>query len=51
MLDILALTGLEWLYDRVEDRYGRAAAWLVTGGTALILIGILIWILVRVLSR
>jgi len=30
MLDIAALCGLELVYDKVEDRYGRAAAWLVT---------------------
>ena len=34
MLDIFALSGLEWVHDKVEDRFGRAAAWLVT--TALI---------------
>ena len=51
MLDIFALSGLEWLYDRVEGRYGRAAAWLVTSGAALIVIGTLVWILVKVLSR
>lgn len=28
MLDIVALTGLEWLYDTVEDRYGTLAAWI-----------------------
>jgi Na+/melibiose symporter-like transporter len=51
MLDFVAVAGLEWLYDRVEDRYGRAAAWLVTGSTALIFIGILVWILVRFFGR
>ncbi|HVJ72283.1 MAG TPA: hypothetical protein VM531_12380 [Sphingomicrobium sp.] len=30
ILDIVALSGLEWVYDKVEDRHGRAAAWLVT---------------------
>ena len=30
MLDIVALCGLELVYDKVEDRYGRAAAWIVT---------------------
>jgi len=30
MLDGLALCGLDWVYDKVEDRYGRAAAWIVT---------------------
>ena len=30
MLDIVALSGLDWVYDKVEKRYGRAAAWVVT---------------------
>ena len=30
MLDIVALSGLEWVYDKIEKRYGRAAAWVVT---------------------
>ena len=51
MLDVLALTGLEWLYDRVEDRYGRAAAWLVTSATALALVGIIVWVLLALLWR
>jgi hypothetical protein len=51
MLDILALTGLDRLYDRVEGRYGRTAAWLVTSATALALIGIIVWVLFAVLWR
>jgi Na+/melibiose symporter-like transporter len=51
MLDILALTGLDRLYDRVEDRYGRTAAWLLTSATALALIGIIVWVLFAVLWR
>jgi hypothetical protein len=51
MLDILALTGLEWLYDRIEDRYGRRAAWLVTSALALAIIGVLVWILIAVVNR
>lgn len=30
MLDVVALMGLEWVYVKVEERYGRAAAWVVT---------------------
>ena len=51
MLDILAEWGLGWLYDWVEDRYGRAAALLVTWVAALTLVATLIWILVRVVFR
>lgn len=48
--DLLILTWIEWVYDKLEDRYGRVTAWLVTVGTALMLIGILVWVLVA-LSR
>ena len=51
MLDIIAMTGLEWLYDVVENRFGRLAATVVTAGLALGIIGVLVWILVRVLGR
>ena len=51
MLDILAVTGLEWLYDIVENRYGRVAALLVTWGAALLLIGLILWFLVRLIAR
>lgn len=30
MLDIFASSGLEWVYTKAEDRFGRVAAWLVT---------------------
>ncbi len=30
MMDVVAACGLEWLYDKVEKRYGKAAAWCVT---------------------
>jgi hypothetical protein len=29
-MDWIAWTGLEWLYDEIEERFGVAAAWLVT---------------------
>jgi hypothetical protein len=51
MLDILALTGLDWLYDRIEDRYGRGTAWLATFAVALGIIGLSVWLLVLVLRR
>jgi hypothetical protein len=34
MLDVFAIFGLDWIYDKVEDRYGRAAAWIVTATLA-----------------
>lgn len=51
MLDILALSGLEWLYERVEDRYGRGAAWAITLTVGLSVIAILVWILIAVFAR
>jgi hypothetical protein len=51
MLDILAVWGLGWLYDWVEDRYGRPSALLVTWLTALTLLAVIIWIFVKVLAR
>lgn len=51
LADIMALMGLEWVYDVVEDRWGRTAAALVTISLAITIIGILIWILAKVLNR
>ena len=50
MLDLVAWMGLEWLYDSVEDRYGRAVAWLIIA-SALVLLGVVAWILIRVLRH
>lgn len=51
MLDLIALTGLECLYDYVENRHGRATAWIVTLAAAASILGSLIWILMRVLRH
>jgi hypothetical protein len=51
MLDLLAFTGLDWLYDHIEDRYGRGAAWIVTFAVGLSILGILVWVLVLVVNR
>jgi len=48
MLDIAALMGLEWAYDLVEERYGRAAAWVVTITLAGAMIAALVAILVAI---
>jgi Na+/melibiose symporter-like transporter len=50
MIDILAFAGLDWLYDRIEGRYGRGVAWLVTFALGLSILGILVWVLSLVLS-
>lgn len=50
MLDIVALTGLEWLYDIVEYRFGVLAAWIVTLTVAFAILGIAVWGFVRIVS-
>ena len=49
MLDMIAETGLGWVYDRVERRYGRVAAWVacltVTGAIVAIVVVVLVVIL------
>jgi hypothetical protein len=46
--DILALTSLEMLYDVVEDRFGPIAAVLITTAMAFGLIGVFVWVLIKV---
>ena len=48
MLDIFAVSGLEWVYDKIEDRYGCAAAWLVTPGLAGIILAAIVAILTTI---
>jgi len=48
-LDPLAL--IEWIYDPVEERFGRIAAWLTTLSAGLALVAVLGWIFVEVVSR
>jgi hypothetical protein len=49
MLDIVAESGLEWIYDKVERRYGRAAAWLATLALAAAIVAIFVTVLVLIL--
>ena len=49
MLDIVALCGLEWLYDTVEERYGTVAAWLATIGLAALILGAVVAVVIAVL--
>jgi len=49
MLDVVALSGLEWVYDKVEDRYGRAAAWVVTTTLALTILGTAVAVFIAVI--
>jgi TRAP-type mannitol/chloroaromatic compound transport system permease small subunit len=46
MLDIVALCGLERVYDKTEDRFGRLAAWLVTTALAVSILAAIVAILI-----
>jgi hypothetical protein len=49
MLDIFALSGLEWVYERVKGRFGRVAAWIVTMALVLAVLAIAAAVLLAVL--
>jgi hypothetical protein len=49
MLDVFALSGLEWVFDKVVYRYGRVAAWVVTSALAVAILAIVIAVLIAVL--
>jgi hypothetical protein len=51
MLDIVALLGLEWLSDKVEQRYGLWAGMLFALAGALVVLGIAVLVLVMVLRQ
>ena len=42
MLDLFAESGLEWVYDRVEERYGRVVGWVVTMTLGIVMVAALI---------
>ena len=48
-LDFFALSGLEWIYEKLEDRFGRAVAWVGTLVLALTLLGVGVAVLVAIL--
>lgn len=48
MLDVVALCGLEWVYDKVENRYGTAAAWIVTIALAALMLGAIIAVIIAI---
>ena len=50
MADLMALMGLEFLYDVVEERFGRVAAFVVTLASALALLAIVAWLPVQILN-
>jgi predicted PurR-regulated permease PerM len=49
MPDVLAVFALEWVYDRVEERYGRTAAWLATMALSLAVLGIAVAVLIALM--
>ena len=38
MADIGVLAALEWIYDKVEQRFGKLAAWVVTLGLTAVIV-------------
>ncbi|WP_309662622.1 hypothetical protein [Sphingomonas sp.] len=48
-MDIVSLLGLEWLYDKVEGRFGQVAAWLVTIVLTVAVLGAIVAVLMAVL--
>jgi len=51
MADLMALMGLEFLYDVLEERYGRLVASIVTLALALVILGAVVWLVAKVLSH
>jgi hypothetical protein len=48
-MDIVSLLGFEWVYDKVEARFGQVAAWLVTIALTVALLGAGVAVLMAVL--
>ena len=49
MMDVFALSGLEWIFGKVEHHFGRAIAWFVTVALAALVVTAVIMIVKRVL--
>ena len=49
MLDVAALCGLEWLYEKVEARWGTVAAWFTTVTLAAMILGAMIALTVAII--
>ena len=50
MGDIFAIAGLEWVYDQLEDRFGRRVAWIGTfllSIASLAAVGAIAWYFLR----
>jgi hypothetical protein len=48
-MDIVSLLGFEWIYDKVDARFGPVAAWLVTIVLTVALLGAGVAVLIAVL--
>ena len=48
MADIGILAGLEWIYDRVEERFGKLAAWAVTLGLTAAIVAVIVAALIYI---
>jgi hypothetical protein len=49
LADLMALMGLEFLYDVLEERCGRFVASLVTLSLALVILGFVVWVTLKIL--
>jgi hypothetical protein len=50
MADIGILAALEWIYDKVEQRFGKFAAWAVTLGLTVAIVGGIVAALIYILN-
>jgi hypothetical protein len=50
MQDIFAIFALDWVFDKIGDRFGLLAAWLVTGALAIMIMVAAVWVLKSVWS-
>ena len=48
MLDIFALSGMEWVHGKVEVRFGGGMAWVVTIALATAFVGAIFAVLMSV---
>jgi TRAP-type mannitol/chloroaromatic compound transport system permease small subunit len=49
--DLFVMMWIDWIYDPIEERYGRAAAWIVTIAVTVAAMGIVGWVVLTALRR
>ena len=50
MAHIVILGALEWIYDKVEERFGKFVAWLVTLSLTAVIVAAIVAALIHILS-